>query len=157
MKYDKDESQESTISYDSTNEDMAKIKLKKKDVIIGVLGCMAQSLKHDLLENKPYVDIILGPDSYRKLPILLNRSQSNHSSQVDTTLSRFEVYDNLFPSRQEGINAWISIMRGCNKFCTFCIVPFTFSLLVLGRPFPFLYFCFAPLTFASFPFTFSLL
>ena len=102
-----------------------KIKLKKKNVIIGVLGCMAQSLKHDLLENKPYVDIILGPDSYRKLPILLNRSQSNHSSQVDTTLSRFEVYDNLFPSRQEGINAWISIMRGCNKFCTFCIVPFT--------------------------------
>ena len=102
-----------------------KIKQRKRDVIIGVLGCMAQSLKHDLLENKPYVDIILGPDSYRKLPNLLNRSQRDHSSQVDTTLSRFEVYDDLFPSRQEGINAWISIMRGCDKFCTFCIVPFT--------------------------------
>ena len=102
-----------------------KIKQRKRDVIIGVLGCMAQSLKHDLLENKPYVDIILGPDSYRKLPKILNRSQRDHSSQVDTTLSRFEVYDDLFPSRQEGINAWISIMRGCDKFCTFCIVPFT--------------------------------
>ena len=102
-----------------------KIKQRKRDVIIGVLGCMAQSLKHDLLENRPYVDIILGPDSYRKLPKILNRSQRDHSSQVDTTLSRFEVYDDLFPSRQEGINAWISIMRGCDKFCTFCIVPFT--------------------------------
>jgi len=102
-----------------------KIKHRKRDVIIGVLGCMAQSLKHDLLENKPYVDIILGPDSYRKLPKILNRNQRDHSSHVDTTLSRFEVYDDLFPSRQEGINAWISIMRGCDKFCTFCIVPFT--------------------------------
>ncbi len=102
-----------------------KIKQRKRDVIIGVLGCMAQSLKHDLLENRPYVDIILGPDSYRKLPKILNRNQRDHSSHVDTTLSRFEVYDDLFPSRQEGINAWISIMRGCDKFCTFCIVPFT--------------------------------
>ncbi|MBL50900.1 MAG: tRNA (N6-isopentenyl adenosine(37)-C2)-methylthiotransferase MiaB [Candidatus Marinimicrobia bacterium] len=100
------------------------IKKKKPDTIIGVLGCMAQSLKHDLLENKPYIDIILGPDSYRKLPELLNRKTEKHGI-VDTTLSRFEVYDDLFPSRKEGINAWISIMRGCDKFCTFCIVPFT--------------------------------
>ena len=101
------------------------IKKEKPDTIIGVLGCMAQSLKHDLLENKPYVDIILGPDSYRKLPELLNRKTVDTESFVDTTLSRFEVYDDLFPSRNEGINAWISIMRGCDKFCTFCIVPFT--------------------------------
>ena len=102
-----------------------KIKQMKRNVIIGILGCMAQNLKNTLLENKPYVDIILGPDSYRKLPNLLNRSQMDHTSQVDTILSRYEVYDGLFPSRQEGINAWISIMRGCDKFCTFCIVPFT--------------------------------
>ena len=101
------------------------IKKEKPDTIIGVLGCMAQSLKHDLLENRPYVDIILGPDSYRKLPELLNRKTKDTNSLVDTTLSRFEVYDDLFPSRNEGINAWISIMRGCDKFCTFCIVPFT--------------------------------
>ena len=101
------------------------IKKEKPDTIIGVLGCMAQSLKHELLENRPFVDIILGPDSYRKLPGLLSRKKEVHNSLVDTTLSRFEVYDDLFPSRKEGVNAWISIMRGCDKFCTFCIVPFT--------------------------------
>ena len=101
------------------------LKRKKPDMIIGVLGCMAQSLKHDILDNKPYVDIVLGPDSYRKLPELLNRHKINKKSLVDTNLSRYEVYDDLFPSRKEGINAWITIMRGCDKFCTFCIVPFT--------------------------------
>jgi len=101
------------------------IKKENPDTIIGVLGCMAQSLKHDLLENRPFVDIILGPDSYRKLPGLLTRKKEVPHSLVDTTLSRFEVYDDLFPSRNEGVNAWISIMRGCDKFCTFCIVPFT--------------------------------
>ena len=102
-----------------------KFKQERPDMVIGVLGCMAQSLKHDLLDNKPYVDVILGPDSYRRLPGLLKRHKEDKTSQVDTTLSRFEVYDDLFPSRQEGINAWVSIMRGCDKFCTFCIVPFT--------------------------------
>ena len=101
------------------------LKRKNPDMIIGVLGCMAQSLKHDILDNKPYVDIVLGPDSYRKLPELLNRHKINKKSLVDTNLSRYEVYDDLFPSRKEGINAWITIMRGCDKFCTFCIVPFT--------------------------------
>ena len=104
---------------------LAKIKKEKPSVLLGVVGCMAQSLKHDLLEKRPYVDIILGPDSYRRLPQLLERTTDNKNSIVDTKLSRFEVYDDLFPSRKEGINAWISIMRGCDKFCTFCIVPFT--------------------------------
>ena len=101
------------------------LKKNKPSMIIGVLGCMAQSLKHDILENKPYVDIVLGPDSYRRLPELINRHKVNNKSLVDTQLSRFEVYDDLFPSRKEGVNAWITIMRGCDKFCTFCIVPFT--------------------------------
>lgn len=102
-----------------------RIKKTRPDVVIGVLGCMAQNLKDDLLENKPYVDIILGPDSYRNLPGMLRRKTEKMDSLVDTKLSRFEVYDDLFPSRAEGINAWVSIMRGCDKFCTFCIVPFT--------------------------------
>ena len=101
------------------------IKKKKPEVIIGVLGCMAQSLKNDLLESRPYVDIILGPDSYRRLPELLNRNKILKDSLVDTKLSRYEVYDGLFPKRDNGVNAWVSIMRGCDKFCTFCIVPFT--------------------------------
>ena len=101
------------------------IKQKKPDIIIGVLGCMAQNLKEDILESKPFVDIILGPDSYRRLPDMISNRSKEANHLVDTKLSRFEVYDNLFPSRKEGINAWISIMRGCDKFCTFCIVPFT--------------------------------
>ncbi len=100
------------------------IKKKRPDTIIGVLGCMAQSLKHDILENKPYVDLVIGPDSYRRLPEILER-ENNQKNVVDTQLSRFEVYEDLLPNRKDGINAWISIMRGCDKFCTFCIVPFT--------------------------------
>ena len=102
-----------------------KVKKDRPEVIIGVLGCMAQNLKDELLENKPYIDIILGPDSYRSLSDVFSRKTKYNGNVVDTKLSRFEVYDDLFPSRKEGVNAWISIMRGCDKFCTFCIVPFT--------------------------------
>ena len=102
-----------------------KIKLNKPHLIIGVLGCMAQNLKDDLLKNKPYVDIILGPDSYRKIPDLINRHVKDNKSIVDTKLSRYEVYENLFPNRGDTFNAWVSVMRGCDKFCSFCIVPFT--------------------------------
>ena len=102
-----------------------KIKLNKPHLIIGVLGCMAQNLKDDLLKNKPYVDIILGPDSYRKIPDLINRHVKDNKSIVDRKLSRYEVYENLFPNRGDTFNAWVSIMRGCDKFCSFCIVPFT--------------------------------
>ena len=101
------------------------VKKERPEVIIGVLGCMAQNLKNELLESKPYIDIILGPDSYRKLPGVFSRETTQNGNVVDTKLSRFEVYDDLFPSRKEGVNAWVSIMRGCDKFCTFCIVPFT--------------------------------
>ena len=94
-------------------------------VKIGILGCMAQNLKEDLLKSKPYVDIILGPDSYRKLPGMISLPSNTKENIIDTKLSRMEVYDDLFPARREGINAWISIMRGCDKFCTFCIVPYT--------------------------------
>ena len=101
--------------------------LKKNNpkLLIGVIGCMAQNLKNELLSSKPYIDIILGPDSYRKISdIIFNRNnQIDHI--VDTKLSKYEVYENMFPSRKSGVNAWVSIMRGCDKFCTFCIVPFT--------------------------------
>ena len=100
------------------------LKNNKPELLLGVLGCMAQNLKDVLLDSKPYVDVVLGPDSYRKIPeIIKNRNTIDH--YVDTRLSKFEVYDEMFPSRKEGVNAWISIMRGCDKFCTFCIVPFT--------------------------------
>ena len=101
------------------------LKRKNPNLLLGVLGCMAKNLKDVLLESRPYVDVILGPDSYRRIPEILDSRKKNSDHFVDTRLSKFEVYDSLFPSRMEGINAWISIMRGCDKFCTFCIVPFT--------------------------------
>ena len=104
---------------------LRKLKNDNPEMIIGIMGCMAQHVKDNILENKPYVDFVLGPDSYRRIPELLRRHEETNASVVDTRLSRFEVYENLYPSRQEGINAWVSIMRGCDKFCTFCIVPFT--------------------------------
>ena len=104
---------------------LRKLKNDNPEMIIGIMGCMAQHVKDNILENKPYVDFVLGPDSYRRIPELLRRHEETNASVVDSRLSRFEVYENLYPSRQEGINAWVSIMRGCDKFCTFCIVPFT--------------------------------
>ena len=104
---------------------LAYLKKRNPNLIIGVLGCMAQNLKDDLLKDKPYVDVILGPDSYRRIPEIINSRNNKLNHVVDTKLSKYEVYNDLFPSRREGVNAWISIMRGCDKFCTFCIVPFT--------------------------------
>jgi len=101
------------------------LKKRKPEMIFGVLGCMAQNLKNDLLESKPYVDIILGPDSYRRIPEIINNRKKQNVYEIDTRLSKYEVYDNLLPSRHDGVNAYISISRGCDKFCTFCIVPFT--------------------------------
>ncbi len=101
------------------------MKKKNPHLLLGVLGCMAQNLKNELLESKPFVDVILGPDSYRRIPEILKVRNGGQNHQVDTKLSKFEIYEDLFPSRHEGVNAWISISRGCDKFCTFCIVPFT--------------------------------
>ena len=106
-------------------ESIQHLKKRNPQMIFGVLGCMAQNLKDDLLESKPYVDVILGPDSYRRIPEIINSRNGNNKHQVDTRLSKYEVYEDLIPSRHDGINAWISISRGCDKFCTFCIVPFT--------------------------------
>ena len=101
------------------------LKRQNPEMIIGVLGCMAQNLRNNLLESKPFVDLILGPDTYRRLPELLLQREKTNGHLVDTRLSKFEVYEDLFPSRTDGVNAWISISRGCDKFCTFCVVPFT--------------------------------
>jgi len=117
------EKAEETVHNRLTN--LHHLKKKNPKLLIGLLGCMAQNLKDDILESKPYVDIILGPDSYRNLEDIIKYRKADINNIVDTKLSKYEVYDDLFPSRKAGINAWISIMRGCDKFCTFCIVPFT--------------------------------
>ena len=101
------------------------LKKKKNSLVIGVIGCMAQNLKDDILESKPFVNFVLGPDSYNKLPVLLESQKPWEIKEAHTDLSKYETYEYIYPLRSEGINAMVAIMRGCDKMCTFCIVPFT--------------------------------
>ena len=96
-----------------------------RSVSIGILGCMATNLRKDLLDNKNLdIDFIAGPDSYKRLPNLIEEATKG-AKAFDITLSEFETYSDVTPSRNEGVNAWIAVMRGCNNFCTFCVVPYT--------------------------------
>ena len=98
-------------------------KRKNRRLIIGVLGCMAERLRSSLLDTQ-LVDIVVGPDEYRNVPDLLAAAAEGERG-IAVKLSRFETYADIVPLRTEGISAWVSIMRGCDKFCTFCVVPFT--------------------------------
>lgn len=93
-------------------------------VVIGVLGCMAERLRTELIDKRNLVDVVVGPDEYRRLPQLVDEAFSGHKG-IAVKLSRVENYDDILPLRTEGLGAWISVMRGCDKFCTFCVVPFT--------------------------------
>ena len=99
-------------------------KKRNKDLVVGLLGCMAERLRSDLLGEKNLVDIVVGPDEYRRVPELVENALSGEQG-IAVKLSRVETYDDIIPLRTEGISAWVSIMRGCDKFCTFCVVPFT--------------------------------
>ncbi len=101
---------------------LSEIKQKRPDVIMGVSGCMAKHVSDTLMAQAPYVDLVVGPDSYRRLPELI--AEASDDSAMDVRLDRDEGYLGLDPLRQDGTNAWITIMRGCDKFCTFCIVPY---------------------------------
>lgn len=103
-----------------------KIKAAKPEITIGVLGCMAERLKSQLLEEEKIVDLVAGPDAYRDLPNLLNEAESGNKG-VNTFLSREETYADISPVRlnSNGVTAFISIMRGCDNMCSFCVVPFT--------------------------------
>jgi len=98
-------------------------KRNKPGMVVGVLGCMAERLRTNLLE-KDLVDLVVGPDEYRKLPSLMERAFEGEKG-IAVKLSRVENYDDVVPLRTEGTSAWLSVMRGCDKFCTFCVVPFT--------------------------------
>ncbi|MCK5740376.1 tRNA (N6-isopentenyl adenosine(37)-C2)-methylthiotransferase MiaB, partial [bacterium] len=103
-----------------------KQKLKNPNVIIGLLGCMAQRIGPQILEKKPFVNFALGPDDYRQLPDILKKvgrgTQRQQEFKIDVT--DFEDYANIYPLRVHGVSAWVAIMRGCNNFCTYCIVPY---------------------------------
>ena len=100
------------------------LKESKPDLVVGILGCMAERLRKDLVEQKSIVDLVVGPDEYRRLPELIDVAY-NGDKGIGVKLSRTETYDDIIPHREDGLQAWISVMRGCDKFCTFCVVPFT--------------------------------
>src|SRR5512143_3043070 len=100
--------------------------LKKRNphLVVGILGCMAERLRKELMVDRKMVDIVCGPDEYRRLPALIDQAFQGEKG-ISVRLSRVETYDDIAPLRTDGISAWISVMRGCDKFCTFCVVPFT--------------------------------
>jgi tRNA-2-methylthio-N6-dimethylallyladenosine synthase len=103
-----------------------KLKRQKKGMLVGVLGCMAERLKSKFLEEEKLVDIVVGPDAYRSLPGLVEEAEGGQKA-VNVLLSREETYSDISPVRLDsnGVSAFVSIMRGCNNMCSFCVVPFT--------------------------------
>ncbi len=102
------------------------LKRQKPGMLIGVLGCMAERLKSKFIEEEKLVDLVVGPDAYRTLPALIEEAESGQKG-VNVLLSREETYGDISPVRlnSNGVTAFVSIMRGCNNMCSFCVVPFT--------------------------------
>ena len=98
-------------------------KRREPNLIIGVCGCMAQHLRDKLIDAAPYIDLMMGPDAYRDLPMALN-AVAGGDPFLGFKLDKTEDYADIAPIRKEGIRAWLTIQRGCDKMCTFCIVPF---------------------------------
>lgn len=105
--------------------EIKKYKKLKPELVVGVIGCMAERLRRDLLEKMKLVDLIVGPDEYRKIPYLVENLMDSGERGIAVHLSKVETYEDILPLRKEGISAWLSVMRGCDKFCSFCVVPYT--------------------------------
>ena len=106
--------------------EMNNLKARNRDLKVGVLGCMAERMREDLLEKKKVVDLVVGPDAYRTLPELLDKVGTGQKA-VNVLLSREETYGEIQPVRLDsnGVTAFVTIMRGCDNMCAFCVVPFT--------------------------------
>ena len=107
-----------------------KVLKRQRSLVVGVLGCMAQNLKEELLETESVVDVLVGPDAYRRLPHLISQAIASQedgiaAKRIAVDLSEYETYDDILPERTDGINGWVAVMRGCDNFCTFCVVPYT--------------------------------
>ena len=107
-------------------QELEALKKKHRSLQVGLLGCMAERMKEELFETEPILNFIAGPDAYRNLPQLIAQSAAGET-QFNVLLSEEETYDNIMPVRYDlnGVSAFVSIMRGCNNFCTYCVVPYT--------------------------------
>ena len=115
--------------------DLGRVKhLKKRGVLIGVGGCVASQEGAAIIERAPYVDVVFGPQTLHRLPQLLAQRQLQSRSQVDISFPEIEKFDHLPPARVDGASAFVSIMEGCSKYCSYCVVPYTRGEEV-SRPF----------------------
>ena len=115
--------------------DLGRVKhLKQKGVLIGVGGCVASQEGAAIIERAPYVDVVFGPQTLHRLPELLQRRERLHRPQVDVSFPEIEKFDHLPPARVDGATAFVSIMEGCSKYCSYCVVPYTRGEEV-SRPF----------------------
>jgi tRNA-2-methylthio-N6-dimethylallyladenosine synthase len=110
------------------------LKQKNPNLIIGVGGCVASQEGDNIIKRAPYVDVVFGPQTLHRLPEMIKNSQSSGKSQVDISFPEIEKFDHLPPPRVEGASAFLSIMEGCSKYCSFCVVPYTRGEEV-SRPF----------------------
>lgn len=106
--------------------EMRRLRKAKPTLVVGIIGCMAERLKEKLIENESGVDIVAGPDSYRDLPSLVRKAEDG-SKAINVELSKEETYAEIAPVRldKNGVTAFVSIMRGCNNYCSYCVVPYT--------------------------------
>ena len=115
--------------------DLGRVKhLKDKGVLIGVGGCVASQEGAAIIERAPYVDLVFGPQTLHRLPQMIEQRQSARRPQVDISFPEIEKFDHLPPARKEGASAFVSIMEGCSKYCSYCVVPYTRGEEV-SRPF----------------------
>ena len=115
--------------------DLGRVKhLKAKGVMIGVGGCVASQEGAAIIERAPYVDVVFGPQTLHRLPAMLEKRQQLQRPQVDISFPEIEKFDHLPPPRKEGSSAFVSIMEGCSKYCSYCVVPYTRGEEV-SRPF----------------------
>ena len=106
--------------------DLGRVKhLKEKGVLIGVGGCVASQEGEEIIRRAPYVDVVFGPQTLHRLPELLAERERTRAPQVDVSFPEIEKFDNLPPARVEGVTAFVSIMEGCSKYCSYCAVPYT--------------------------------
>jgi tRNA-2-methylthio-N6-dimethylallyladenosine synthase len=106
--------------------DLGRVKhLKEKGVLIGVGGCVASQEGRAIIERAPYVDVVFGPQTLHRLPELLRQRERQERPQVDISFPEIEKFDNLPPARVDGATAFVSIMEGCSKYCSYCVVPYT--------------------------------
>ncbi|MEN9313966.1 MAG: tRNA ((37)-C2)-methylthiotransferase MiaB [Pseudomonadota bacterium] len=110
------------------------LKLDKPDLVVGVGGCVASQEGASIVSRAPYVDVVFGPQTLHRLPALIERRRRTGKSQVDISFPEIEKFDHLPPARIEGATAFVSIMEGCSKYCSFCVVPYTRGEEV-SRPF----------------------